>query len=127
MARSASAKVSQFQPPKVHIRRNELNAVLPSFWLTIPFPDNHGGIAGMRGEIGESETLLEVERIGHDHHTAVGIDNAGVRFHRMSVARSAIPLQAYVDAGIHAAAPSLFAVLYPYLLQFAQVNRHRCL
>jgi hypothetical protein len=53
------AKASQFQPREMHIRCHQFHAVLSSFGLLVPSPNDDRGIAGLRSKIGEGKTLFE--------------------------------------------------------------------
>jgi hypothetical protein len=75
-------------------------------------------------EIGERQALLDLERARHHHHAPVRIDNTGVGLDELAFA-AGFPFQANVDTGIHPATAAFFTIFCAYLLQFAQVERHR--
>src|SRR5713101_7040508 len=103
-------RVSQFETPKIHFWRDELDAVFPAVGPGRTLPHDDGGIAGMVGEIGEGHALLEPQRMLENNHAAIGIHNSRVRFSADPLAPLVVPFETHGNTGVHAASAALFAV-----------------
>jgi len=68
--------------------------------------------------------MLKIERVGDHDHTAVGIDDAGVRFDALTLTCIRVPLEADGDARIHAAAAALFVKARAQRFNIASSYRH---
>jgi len=75
----------------------------------------------MSGEIGERQTVLEIQRLLENDHAAVRIDDARVGLDADALAGAIIPLEAHGNARIHAATATLLAVFVGHVPAFVQL------
>src|SRR6202035_6099585 len=104
--------------------RYELNTVFPAaLRALVALPDHDGGIAGVHGQVGERDAMIEMEVVFENDHAAVRIDDAGVGFNLDALALLRIPLQTHGHTRIHAMAAALLFVARAEMLRLFLRNR----